>query len=98
MVQSMSGKGNCYDNAVTETLFKTLKTEWMYGKRYRHQQELRQTLFDYIEVFYNRKRLHSTLGYKSPGSVYAAVSTINLYGFLGCPFFCSKSSKVRKSE
>ena len=66
MVQSMSGKGNCYDNAVTETVFKTLKTEWMYGKRYRNQQELRQALFDYIEVFYNQKRLHSTLGYTTP--------------------------------
>ena len=63
MVQSMSGKGNCYDNAVTETVFKTLKTEWMYGNRYQNQQELRQTLFAYVEVFYNRKRLHSTLGY-----------------------------------
>lgn len=68
MVQSMSGKGNCYDNAVTETVFKTLKTEWMYGKRYRNQQELRQALFDYIEVFYNRKRLHSTLGYTTPAA------------------------------
>ncbi|HHE31686.1 MAG TPA: IS3 family transposase, partial [Chlorobaculum parvum] len=65
---SMSGKGNCYDNAVTETVFKTLKTEWMYGKRYRNQQELRQGLFDYIEVFYNRKRLHSTLGYTTPAT------------------------------
>jgi len=66
MVQSMIGKGNCYDNAITETVFKTLKTEWMYGKRYRNQQELRQELFDCIEVFYNRKRLHSTLGYTTP--------------------------------
>lgn len=64
----MSGKGNCYDKAVTETVFKTLKTEWMYGKRYRNQQELRQALFDYIEVFYNRKRLHSTLGYTTPAA------------------------------
>lgn len=68
MVQSMSGKGNCYDNAVTEAFFKTLNTKWMYGKRYWNQQELRQSLFAYIEVCYNRKRLHSTLGYTTPAA------------------------------
>ncbi len=66
MIRSMSGKGNCYDNAVTKTIFKTLKTEWIYGTRYRNQHELRQSLFAYIEVFYNRKRMHSALGYLSP--------------------------------
>jgi len=66
MIQSMSGKGNCYDNAVTETFFKTLKTEWIYGKKLPNKQELRQSLFAYIEIFYNRKRTHSALGYLSP--------------------------------
>ena len=66
MIQSMSGKRNCYDNAVTETFFKTLKTEWVYGTRYRNHKEARHSLFEYIEVFYNRQRKHSTLGYKSP--------------------------------
>ena len=66
MIQSMSGKGNCYDNAVTETFFKTLKTEWIYGKQLPNKQELRQSLFAYIEIFYNRKRTHSALGYLSP--------------------------------
>lgn len=66
LIQSMSGKGNCYDNAVTETFFKTLKTEWVYGTYYRNHEEARHSIFEYIEVFYNRKRKHSTLGYKSP--------------------------------
>lgn len=66
MIQSMSGTGNCYDNTVTETFFKTLKTEWIYGKKFRNQEELRQSLFEYIQIFYNRKRAHSTLGYLAP--------------------------------
>lgn len=66
MVQSMSSTGNCYDNAVTETFFKTLKTECVYGVRYQSPKALRQSLFEYIEIFYNRKRLHSALGYLAP--------------------------------
>ncbi len=66
LIQSMSGKGNCYDNAVTETFFKTLKTELVYSEHYRTREEARHSLFEFIEVFYNRKRKHSTLGYKSP--------------------------------
>ena len=66
MRQSMSGKGNCYDNAVTETFFKTLKTEWIYGINYADAQELRISLFEYVELFYNRKRMHSSLGYLAP--------------------------------
>lgn len=66
MIQSMSGKGNCYDNAATESFFKTLKSDWIYGKRIRNKGELQKSLFEYIHVFYNRKRIHSTLGYLSP--------------------------------
>jgi len=66
LIQSMSGKGNCYDNAVTESFFKTLKTELVYTERYRTREEARHSLFEYIEVFYNRQRKHSYLGYKSP--------------------------------
>ena len=66
LIQSMSGKGNCYDNAVTETFFKTLKTELVYTEHYRTREEARHSIFEFIEVFYNRKRKHSTLGYKSP--------------------------------
>ncbi|MEI6847725.1 MAG: IS3 family transposase, partial [Chlorobiaceae bacterium] len=66
LIQSMSGKGNCYDNSVTESFFKTLKTELVYTEHYRTREEARHSLFEFIEVFYNRKRKHSTLGYKSP--------------------------------
>jgi len=64
--QSMSGKGNCYDNAVTESFFHTLKTELTFFEHYESRQEARSSIFEYIEVFYNRQRLHSTNGYLSP--------------------------------
>ena len=63
---SMSGKGNCYDNACAETFFKTLKTELVYFERYKTRNEAKESIFEYIEVFYNRERKHSTLGYRSP--------------------------------
>ena len=62
----MSGKGNCYDNAVTETVFETLKTEWIYGTSYADEQELRRGAFEYIELFYNRKYMQSALDYLDP--------------------------------
>jgi putative transposase len=65
-IQSMSGTGNCYDNAVTETFFHTLKVELVHRSRFQSRNEARKLIFDYIETFYNRQRLHSTLGYKSP--------------------------------
>jgi len=63
---SMSGKGNCYDNAVKESFFHTLKTELCDHEHYRTRDQARASVFDFIEVFYNRARLHSTLGYLSP--------------------------------
>ena len=66
MVQSMSRKGNCYDNAVAESFFHTLKTEHVNFENYKTREEAKLSLFDYIEIFYNRKRLHSSIGYKSP--------------------------------
>jgi putative transposase len=63
---SMSRSGNCYDNAVMESFFKTLKTELVYHERYATHQQARQSLFEYIEIFYNRQRLHSALDYQSP--------------------------------
>ena len=64
---SMSGSGNCYDNAAMESFFHTLKTECVYLKEiYATQQEAEQDIFDYIETFYNPRRLHSTLNYLSP--------------------------------
>lgn len=65
-IQSMSGTGNCYDNAVVETFFHTLKTELVYFERYETRREARQSIFEYIEIFYNRIRRHSSLGYVSP--------------------------------
>lgn len=65
-LQSMSGKGNCYDNAMMESFFHTLKTEHVYFERYKTRDEARQSIFEYIEVFYNRIRRHSALGYLSP--------------------------------
>lgn len=64
--QSMSGNGNCYDNAITEIFFHTLKTELVYWERFETREEARRKLFEYIEVWYNRQRLHSSLGYKTP--------------------------------
>ena len=67
-IQSMSRKGNCYDNAVAESFFHTLKTEHVYEYRYETRAEAMQSIFEYIEMFYNRQRRHSALGYRSPVS------------------------------
>jgi len=66
MVTSMSRKGNCHDNAAMESFFATLKKELVSRRYYRNQAEARRDIFSYIEGFYNRRRLHSTLGYVSP--------------------------------
>jgi putative transposase len=63
---SMSRKGNCWDNAVAESFFSTLKMELVYRTSFATRQEARAAIFEYIEVFYNRLRRHSTLGYLSP--------------------------------
>ena len=63
---SMSAKGNCYDNAVVEAFFATLKRERTSGRRYATREDLERDLFEYIEVFYNRKRRHTSLGGLSP--------------------------------
>lgn len=63
---SMSRKGNCYDNALMESFWATLKAECFHGERPATRQAARLALFDYIEAFYNRTRLHSSLGYQSP--------------------------------
>lgn len=63
---SMSRKGNCWDNAVAESFFHTLKVELCHARSYHTRQEARAEIFDYIEVFYNRQRRHSSLGYLTP--------------------------------
>jgi putative transposase len=74
---SMSGRGNCYDNACVESFFATLKKERVYRRRYRSRAEARRDLFEYIEVFYNRKRRHSLLGGISPVDYESALSNPN---------------------
>lgn len=64
--QSMSGAGNCYDNAIAESLFHTIKTELIYFHHYESRREAANSIFEYIEIFYNRKRRHSALNNKSP--------------------------------
>ena len=66
LICSMARKGQCLDNAVAESFFGTLKTELVDDSDYHSRSEARQSLFDYIEVFYNRRRRHSHLGYLSP--------------------------------
>jgi putative transposase len=63
---SMSRRGNCYDNAVAERFFWSLKQEWTRHETYANLEEVRLSVFKYIEVFYNRQRLHQTLDYKTP--------------------------------
>jgi len=64
--QSMSAKGNCYDNAVAESFFGKLKTEFINHEKFNSRKEAKSGIFDYIEIFYNRERKHSTLNYLSP--------------------------------
>ncbi|WP_394336213.1 IS3 family transposase [Adhaeribacter arboris] len=66
VLQSMSRKGNCWDNAVAESFFKTIKTELIYHQKFTTRQEARLAVFEYIEGWYNRKRRHSVLGYRTP--------------------------------
>ncbi len=66
MQMSMSRKGDCWDNAVMESFFGTLKKELVHHRRYRTREEARREIFEFIEIFYNRQRLHSSLGYLPP--------------------------------
>lgn len=66
VIRSMSRKGNCWDNAVAESFFKTLKTELVYRNQYQTRKQAALSIFEYIEVWFNRKRIHSTIGYKCP--------------------------------
>jgi transposase InsO family protein len=74
LTPSMSRKGNCYDNAVIESFFGTLKTELVHHEQYATHEAARQSLFEYIEVFYNRRRRHSALDYVSPAEYEARLS------------------------
>jgi putative transposase len=66
ITQSMSSTGNCYDNAMAESFFATFKRSHIFGEPFQTKEEARRMIFEYLEVFYNRVRRHSSLGYKSP--------------------------------
>ena len=74
LVQSMSRKGNCWDNAPSEAFFSTLKIELMDGKAFPSREAAQAAVFEYMEVFYNRERLHSSLGYRTPVEYEEAIS------------------------
>lgn len=66
---SMSGRKSAYDNAVAESFFSNLKNEWLHHFSFKSRDEARSAIFDYIELFYNRKRIHQSLGYRTPVQV-----------------------------
>lgn len=65
IIRSMSRKGNCWDNAVVESFFKSLKTEMIYGNKLITRAKIRTQIFEYIEIWYNKNRRHKTLGYET---------------------------------
>lgn len=83
--QSMSGKGNCYDNAQAESFFSRFKAELIEGGVFQDLEQARSEIFSYIEGYYNRARLHSSLGYKSPIEFEQELQTKN--GGIKRPFF-----------
>ena len=68
--QSMSGRGSCFDNAVMESFFSSLKRELVHLETFHTKDQARQSVFEYIEIFYNRQRRHSSLNQKSPVEYY----------------------------
>ena len=74
--QSMSRRGNCLDNAPMESFFASLKKEHVHQARFRTRAEARAAVFEYVEVFYNRQRLHSALGYRTPAEARASMEGI----------------------
>jgi putative transposase len=78
IVQSMSRRGNCPDNAPMESVFAALKVEHVHHCRFRTREEAKAAVFDYVEVFYNRQRLHSALGYRTPVEARASLEGITM--------------------
>jgi putative transposase len=76
--QSMSRRGNCLDNAPMESFFASLKTEHVHHVRFRTRAEAKAAVFDYVEVFYNRQRLHSALGHRTPAEARASMEGITM--------------------
>ncbi len=76
ITQSMSRRGNCLDNAPMESFFASLKTEHVHPVRFRTREEAKTAVFEYIEIFYNRQRLHSAVGYRTPAEARASMEGI----------------------
>src|SRR6188472_223770 len=76
--QSMSRRGNCLDNAPMESFFASLKTEHVHQVRFRTREEAKAAVFEYIEIFYNRLRLHSAIGYRTPAEARASMEGITM--------------------
>jgi putative transposase len=76
--QSMSRKGNCLDNAPMESFFASMKKEHVHHARFRTREEAKAAMFDYIEVFYNRQRVHSAIGYRTPAEARAGMEGITM--------------------
>ena len=74
--QSMSRRGNCLDNAPMESFFASLKKERVHQLQFRSRAEARAAVFDYVEIFYNRQRLHAALGYRTPAEARAGMEAI----------------------
>ena len=86
----MSRRGNCYDNAAMEAFWSSLKNELIHCRRFLTRDEARTAIFDYIESFYNRTRLHSSLGYKSPLNYESSLSQLNNNTPNACPLSWGK--------
>ena len=83
--QSMSRKGDCWDNAPMESFFKTMKAELIYPQKYYHtRQEAATSIFEYIEIYYNRQRMHSALNYQSPEDFEATISSTSSEPEINC--------------
>ena len=78
IVQSMSRRGNCLDNAPMESVFAALKVEHVHQCHFRTRAEAKAAVFDYVEVFYNRQRLHSGLGYRTPAEARASMEGVTM--------------------
>jgi putative transposase len=76
--QSMSRRGNCLDNAPMESFFASLKTEHVHQAHFRTREQARAAASDYIEIFYNRQRLHSAVGYRTPAEARAIMSEVSM--------------------
>ena len=76
--QPMSRRGNCLDNAPMESFFASLKKEHVHQSSFRTREEAKAAVFDYIEVFYNRQRLHSRIGYQTPVQAWANMTEVSI--------------------